>query len=225
MVTPLDAGIVDGAPFLVMERLLGQDLAQRVRREGPCSTSEVVSYLRDVATGLDAAHEHDIIHRDLKLANLFLTQPSNGQRCVKILDFGTAKHLVGDDGQRTTALMGTPIYMAPEQFGAASLTRAVDIYALGMSAFHLLVGEHFYERERSSSPNPLALSALLARGIPESASARSARYGRAVPSGFDAWFRSCTALDPRERYPSATEAVNALVDALGEPADELDTGS
>lgn len=225
VVTPLDAGIVDGAPFLVMERLWGEDLEQRVLRDGSCSASEVAHYLRDVATGLDAAHALDIVHRDLKLANMFLTQPSNGRPGVKILDFGTAKHLVHDDGRSTTALMGTPVYMAPEQFGSAALTPAVDIYAFGMSAFHLLVGEHFYERERVSSANPFALSALLARGVPETATARAARYGREVPSGFDAWFRQCTALDVQERYATATEAVDALVLALDVPTSKLDTGS
>jgi len=217
----LDAGIFDDMPYIVMERLHGEDLGELVAREGPRSPVETVLYLRHVAAGLSAAHQAGVVHRDLKPSNMFLA--TRGDRpWVKVLDFGTAKLLRPEGDGATTAAIGTPLYMAPEQFASTEVTTAVDIHALGMSAFRLLTGEHYFELERAESANPFALGAMLVHGTPESASARAARYGRALPTGFDGWFARCTAIDPDDRFPSAMAAVETLQRALAVTEEALD---
>lgn len=128
-----DAGVDEatGMPFLVMELLRGEELGALIKRGGPLPAADVVTYLYQAATALDKAHSASIIHRDIKPGNLFLTQRDDGSPCVKVLDFGIAK-MLAKGAENTTQMVGTPLYMAPEQLGstAASGPR-IDIYALG----------------------------------------------------------------------------------------------
>ncbi|HEX4334483.1 MAG TPA: serine/threonine-protein kinase, partial [Polyangiaceae bacterium] len=131
IVDVLDAGVdeVTKAPFLVMELLEGEDLGQRLLRLGPLTARETVTYLWNVALALDRTHQAGIVHRDLKASNLFLTRREDGSPFVKVLDFGVAKVLpLGNSGEQRTQTVGTPIYMAPEQFRAdGRITPATDI--------------------------------------------------------------------------------------------------
>lgn len=126
----------NGAPFIVMERLEGQDLSERLRENGPLSSSEMVSVLLDAVAGLSAAALRGLIHRDVKPANLFLV----GGR-TKITDFGLARPMDGSASVTQAGLIvGTPHYMAPELGRGAPATVASDIYALGATSFELLSG-------------------------------------------------------------------------------------
>ncbi|WP_437313769.1 protein kinase domain-containing protein [Sorangium sp. So ce385] len=216
IVEVFDAGIDEQTrmPFLVMELLRGEDLGQRVERLGRLPPLEVVTYLHQVALALDRTHRAAIVHRDLKPENIFLTQREDGQPHVKILDFGIAK-LVAENASagRATHGVGTPIYMAPEQFDGSPLSSATDMYALGMVAYTLLVGASYWVEEEKAG-NLLALLTAASRGRPEPASARAAAGGAALPPSFDAWFEKATALRPEARFQVATQAVRALAEAL-----------
>ncbi len=147
IVEVFDAGkLPDGRLFLVMEHLVGHDLAAEIARELMLSQYRSATVLRQVALALAAAHQAGVIHRDLKPGNVMIARRADGE-IVKILDFGIASSpRTGDrEGpQRLTlpgSVMGTPDYMAPEQSTSAEPTPRFDIYALGAMAFEMLTGQ------------------------------------------------------------------------------------
>ncbi len=213
-----DAGVdeITKMPFMVMELLRGEDLRERLKRLGRRPQAEVVMHLRQMASALDKTHASGIIHRDLKPQNLFLTHREDGTPRLKILDFGIAKVVRdGVTAAEATQGFGTPTYMAPEQFRFTRLTPAVDIYALGMLAYTLLVGRAYWSKEAKASPDVLALSLAVMQGPREPATARAAMVGVTLSPRFDPWFAKVTAFHPAYRFQTATEAVDMLVDALG----------
>ena len=218
IVDVFDAGIDDatGMPFLVMELLNGEDLAKVVERAGRLSAVHAVAYLRQVASALDKTHAAGIVHRDLKPENLFLTHREDGTPRVKVLDFGISKVLneAGPAANATRGL-GTPLYMAPEQSLAQTISPATDRYALGMIAYTLLVGLPYWQKEAEAFENPITFVVHTSRGATDSAVARAALAGLSLPPAFDAWFRSATSLDPGARFGSSAEMVRALAEALG----------
>src|SRR4029079_15694317 len=132
-------------PFLVLYLLSGEDLGKRLKRAGPLAASEAVTYLHQTALGLDKTHRAGIVHSDLKPANLFVVEREGEPPHIKALDFGIAKVIsAGVAAGGTTTTLGTPRYMAPEQFRNGVITSAVDIYALGMITYTLLVGKDYW---------------------------------------------------------------------------------
>lgn len=217
IVEVFDAGVdaESGTPFLVMDLLRGEELGTMSTRRGALPMAEVVLYLTQVAVALDKTHAAAIVHRDLKPENLFLTSRDDGTPCVKILDFGVAKIAVQGTLATRTAMVGTPLYMAPEQIrGDGSIGPSADIYALGHIAFGLLVGCPYWMPEATGSPSIFALLHRILAGLPEAPSVRAARRGIHLSPFFDAWFQRATAATPEERFGSATEAVMLLVEAL-----------
>ncbi len=218
IVEVFDAGVDDatGMPFLVMELLHGREIGALIETGGPLPPREVVTYLRQVAMALDKTHAAGIVHRDLKPQNLFLTQRDDGSPRIKILDFGIAK-VVNEAATKTAATcsVGTPLYMAPEQFTGEQLQPAADLYAIGMIAYTLLVGTPYWQEESTQIENVFAFATRAMRGPPEPASVRSARHGHALPTSFDPWFVRASHPDPAQRFAKATEAVTALATALG----------
>ncbi|MRG98160.1 protein kinase domain-containing protein [Polyangium spumosum] len=218
IVDVFDAGVDEstGMPFLVMELLRGEELGERLKRVGRLPADEALHYLHQTARALDKTHRASIVHRDLKPANVFLCERDEDKPRVKILDFGIAKVVAeGATTGAATQSLGTPLYMAPEQFNPSTrLTGAADIYALGMMAYTLLVGGAYWAEEARGG-NVYALVAVAIGGPVEPASARAARRGVALPPGFDAWFAKVTAREPGERFQTATAAVQALAEALG----------
>jgi serine/threonine-protein kinase len=211
-----DAGVDEATqmPFLVMELLRGEELSKRLKRLKRLPPGEVITYLQQTALALDRTHASSIVHRDLKPDNLFLTQREDGSPRIKILDFGIAK-LVREGTSGSTQSMGTPLYMAPEQYRAGSkLTAAADIYALGMMAYTLLVGEPYWKRDLRGAGDVIAFALVAIQGPQEPASQRAASRGATLPAAFDAWFSRATAVDPARRFARASEAVQALAEAL-----------
>jgi serine/threonine protein kinase len=134
--------LADGRLYLVMELLNGHSLRERMQ-QGRLGLDESLDILDQIARALEAAHDHRIIHRDLKPENVFLERVAKEPRpLVKILDFGLAKMADGDDARvrRTQSgqLLGTPLYMSPEQCRAKNVDHRTDIYALGCIAYELL---------------------------------------------------------------------------------------
>jgi len=144
----LDSGTTtDGTPYLVMELLEGEALSARIRRVGQVPMRDALEFSYQAASALAAAHAKGIVHRDLKPDNLFLVPvPSDPTReMIKVLDFGIAKLQTLPTGggmqTRTGTLMGTPVYMSPEQcLGTKTVDHRSDIYALGIIMFEMLAG-------------------------------------------------------------------------------------
>ena len=210
----------DRAPYLVMERLEGETLGQRIQREKRLPVSLVVTVARHALSALVATHARAILHRDLKPDNLFLMRVSDGPPRVKVLDFGLSKAIAPvDEATRLTrsgVVMGTPSYMAPEQaMGAPDLDARVDLYALGMILYEGLVG-----RLPFAARTPAALMQEIARVRPP-----TPRLVRPeVPAALDAAVMRAISRDRKARFADAAEMQRALASlpSLSEEAVEAD---
>ena len=138
----------DGYVYLVMELLEGPTLREILVKEAPIETARAISIMLQISAAVAAAHEAGIIHRDLKPSNILVTQSTDVPAVVKVLDFGVAKlaaHTLDDDEGTITlrqvgSLIGTPRYMAPEQYNGHDLTPAADVYSLGVILYEMLTG-------------------------------------------------------------------------------------
>ena len=201
----------DGRAYLIMEFLEGETLARRLHaRGGRLAEHEAVQIARGIASALTAAHGKGIVHRDLKPENVFLVpdpdMPS-GER-PKILDFGIAKlasHLT-EHRTQTGALIGTPLYMAPEQARAAqSVDHRADLYSLGCILYQMLVGQPPFVAAGAGE-----IIALHLFTPPEPPSTRVP-----VSPELDAIVMRLLDKEPRTRFQSAAEVSDALGDAFG----------
>jgi serine/threonine-protein kinase len=128
--------LASGTPYIVMEHLRGADLAHLLAARRTLSVGEAVDFVLEACEALAEAHACGIVHRDLKPQNLFVAQRPDGTTCLKILDFGISKAAVDDQPQLTATdtVMGTPLYMSPEQVRSLkSVDHRADIWALGAS--------------------------------------------------------------------------------------------
>lgn len=217
VVQVFDAGVepTSDTPFFVMELLEGEDLERRLSR-GPLPVGVTLRLLRQIASALDKLHARGVLHRDLKPENIFLTQNDIGELKVKVVDFGVARLFEDAGAVTSTKAVGTPLYMPPEQFKSSRrITPAVDIYALGLIAFAMLTGHHYFALERDSSTSFLSFLKGTCQGPKEPASQRAARFGTELPPILDAWLFRTSHADPEKRYGTAGEAVMALAEALG----------
>jgi serine/threonine protein kinase len=203
IVQVFDFGIDDGTPFIAMELLVGESLAERLRRVGTLSPVETGRVLSQVARGIQHAHTTGIVHRDLKPDNIFLTVEGDHE-VAKVLDFGiakaTTKELRGHASAETRAgtLLGSPYYVSPEQAeGERDIDHRSDLWALGIVAFECLTGKRPFEAD--------SLASLLVR-ICTHPSPRPSDLAK-VPAGFDAWFLRATSKDRSRRFQSARELV------------------
>jgi serine/threonine-protein kinase len=134
----------DGSPYLVMERLVGETLDQRIKRDGALPERDIVDVMLQVLSALGAAHDKGIIHRDLKPENVFLMRRPGSPAVAKLLDFGISKAMHDNRDADLTMpgiVMGTPYYMAPEQArGDRGLDHRVDIWAAGVILYEALSG-------------------------------------------------------------------------------------
>jgi eukaryotic-like serine/threonine-protein kinase len=141
----------DGAPFLVMEFLQGEDCAKVLYRSGRLSVARSVDIVTQACRGLSVAHAVGIVHRDLKPENLFITRAGDDSDWVKVLDFGIAKlrSLEAGAATRTGTTLGTAFYMSPEQArGAGDVDERTDVWALGVILYQLLSGRRPFEGEQ-----------------------------------------------------------------------------
>ncbi len=223
---------LDGAPFLVMELLNGDDLEALVRQRGRFSAAEVCDLLSQAARALDKSHGLGIVHRDLKPENLFLHRREDGSTIVKIVDFGISKIVGSDAGSdmtgagmtNTGAIMGTPLYMAPEQARGlvSQIGPATDVWAVGLIALRLLTGEIYWTAN--------TVAELMVQILAEPLYAPSERWPL-LPKELDAWFAQSCAREPSFRFRSVGEQIDALGAALGvhaptfTPTDRAETSS
>jgi predicted Ser/Thr protein kinase len=216
VVKVLDADVapeLGGAPFLVMELLDGSDLQKQSEQRGPLPAGEIFAHLTQVARALDRSHSMGIIHRDLKPENLFLHHREDGSVVVKVLDFGISKFMDGDLAgagmTHTGAVMGTPLYMAPEQAHGrvTQIGPCTDVWAIGLIALHLITGEIYWTAG--------TLAELMVQIISDPPPYNPRLRWTWLPPGFDDWFARSTARDPTKRFGSVGEQVAALGVALG----------
>ncbi len=216
----IDYGVDNRWPFIVMELLEGENLAQRLKRVKRLPPEEAVRIFAQVARAVARAHEAGIVHRDLKPENVFLVQNEDDE-IAKVLDFGVAKvsSTAMNQGEhdsartRTGSILGTPYFMSPEQAqGNKTVDTRSDLWSLGVMAFECLTGKRPFF---SDGLGDLVLS-ICVRDIPVPSDSAP------VPIGFDAWFSKAVARDPDHRFQSAREMSSSLRDALGI---EIDRGS
>ena len=136
----------DGAPYLVMEYLEGEDLASRLERSGPLPLRSLAPIVDGVAQAMDAAHAYGVLHRDIKPANLFLARQPDGSEVVKLLDFGASK-VKGRDANLTAfgQVIGSVNYVSPEQARGQELDPRTDVFSLGIVIYEALTGHNPFE--------------------------------------------------------------------------------
>ncbi len=212
----IDYGIDDGTPFMVMELLEGETLAERLRRIKRLSPVEASRIITHVARAISRAHEAGVVHRDLKPENVFLVVNEDDE-IAKVLDFGVAKvesATLGPAGTRTRtgSLLGTPFYMSPEQAqGNKEVDFRTDLWALGVIAFECLTGKRPFE---SDGLGDLVLS-ICVRPMPTPSEVGP------VPAGFDEWFARACSREPENRFRSAREMAEALRDVVSDETREM----
>ncbi|MGE6761251.1 protein kinase domain-containing protein [Corallococcus interemptor] len=132
----------DGRPYVVMELLQGQSLAEVLRSRGRLDVGTAVWMLDQILSPLGAAHRAGVVHRDLKPANVFMVERPDAAPMLKLVDFGIAKVLQSQEGltHADGSVLGTPDFMAPEQVRGGTVGPATDLYALGVMAFQMLTG-------------------------------------------------------------------------------------
>ncbi|MDI1433948.1 serine/threonine protein kinase [Polyangium sorediatum] len=218
-----DVDAATGAPFLVMELLRGDDLANVLGDRGKLSPPEIVLVLSQAARALDKTHAAGIVHRDLKPENIFITYRDDGTPRIKLLDFGIAKVLASGQHagmKQQTINLGTPPYMSPEQIlGEGTIDHRADLYALAHIAYALLVGEPYWLEDSRKLESLYTLLLHIVEGAKEPASVRARRYGVELPQAFDAWFTRATWPKPDGRFVKATDLVLSLAQVLGIPLD------
>jgi serine/threonine-protein kinase len=203
----LDVGTLeDGATrYLVMEHLSGQDLGALLDERGVLPFAEAVGYVLQVCEAVAEAHKAGIVHRDLKPANLFLAALADGSPCVKVLDFGVSKltEAGGAELTATTAVLGSPLYMSPEQMTASRDTDGrSDIWALGVVLYQLIAGITPFHGDQIQ-----VVCGRVFQGEPTPLS----RFRPDAPPGLEAVLLRCYAKDREQRWQNAAELAAALV--------------
>ncbi len=198
-----------GAPYLVMEYLEGQDLAQILANEGKPgleSLPRAVHFVVQILRGLQVAHHAGIVHRDMKPSNCFVVNRDGEPDFVKLLDFGISKveQPGGMSLTRTNSLLGTPLYMAPEQARSAKYADArTDLYATGVILYELLSGSTPYDTKTGEFAD-LLLSIFTAEARPLE------QLRPDLPVDFCKLVHKCFAREPAHRFQSASEMIEAL---------------
>src|SRR3989441_7934321 len=213
-----DFGVVRGTmPFLVMEFVRGKSLQDIMSEEGAMPPLRAFELIQPICAGIAAAHRQNIVHRDLKPLNVMIQDQVPTTEGVKILDFGLAKIKSGEllgsfIAAQTTGLMGSPFYMAPEQWSDEPPDARADVYSLGVMLFQMLCGEVPFK----GSSIPAIMKKHLTSDVPSLAS-----KGIEVPPQIESVLRHALEKEPDHRTASADEFARELREAMSSASAEL----
>ncbi|MBI5537841.1 MAG: serine/threonine protein kinase [Deltaproteobacteria bacterium] len=199
--------IADGRPYFAMQLLEGTTLRGLLARERKLAPARALRLMLQALAGLQAVHEHGIVHRDVKPTNLFVCRGE----MVKVLDFGVAKLLYGATMSPSTAeglVLGTMRYMAPEQLSGAPVSCATDVYASALVLFELIAGRHAFQGPKGSE------ASVVAR-LREVAPRLSSVADVPLPAAFDDVMARALDRNPAKRYQTAAAFAEALRDSWG----------
>jgi tRNA A-37 threonylcarbamoyl transferase component Bud32 len=205
IVTVFDYGtLADGAAFLVMEFVPGEDLRQMIKREKTLTPQTTAALMHGIAGGVDAAHQSGIYHRDLKPENILLPSSGTGP---KVVDFGVAKlsqSNTGEGGTQTSGgtIVGTPAYMAPEQLRGDAVDARADVFSLGAMVYEMVTGKL-----------PYGGGSFVEIGIKQSAGEMKVDTGQ-MPAALAGVIRRAVAYDRDKRPATAGELARAIAEAL-----------
>ena len=205
-----DVGTLEnGSPYMVMEYLEGTDLSDLVQKQGAMSVDDAVESMLQACEAIAEAHALHIVHRDLKPANLFMIRRTDGTPSVKVLDFGISK-ISGPPGTasdlgmtKTTAVMGSPLYMSPEQMASSrDVDQRTDIWALGVILYELISGRMPFNADTM----PQLCAMILQQSPPPLRSIRAE-----VPEGLAQVIARCMEKDRTQRYTTVADLAQALL--------------
>jgi serine/threonine-protein kinase len=210
----IDVGKLEsGAPYIVMEYLEGGDLSAMLEKSGPLRFDQAVDFVLQACEAIAQAHALGIVHRDLKPSNLFCIQRPDGQLSIKVLDFGISKTTstsASGSGSRdmgmtrTTAIIGSPIYMSPEQMKSSKgVDSRTDIWSLGVILYELVTGRVPFEADTVTE---LAIR-VATEPTPPMVSLRAD-----VPPGLERAILRCLEKTRERRYQNVAEVASALVE-------------
>lgn len=210
----------NGAPYMVMEHLTGDDLSRILDKRGALPVGEAALYAYQACEAVAEAHALGILHRDLKPSNMFLTRRPNDTLCVKVIDFGISKDLdpnkVGPALTKTGMMVGTPSYMAPEQMANnKSMDARSDIWSLGVILYELVTGEVPF---LADSMTELVSAVLTKSPVPTS------RVRPGIPPAFDAIVLRCLEKQPDRRFATVRDLMIALHPFVGANLPQAMTG-
>jgi serine/threonine protein kinase len=198
-----------GEPFIVMELLEGNDLEQVLHARGRVVPLDAVRWISEACEAIGEAHACGIVHRDLKLSNLFLTRATEGAPFVKVLDFGLAKTREAGAASLTDtgAVFGSPQYMSPEQMRSAkSVDARTDIFSLGVCLYELMTGVLPFD-----APSVMEVFARVLKDTPAPfASVLDEASLAVIPVPLEACVMRCLEKDRERRWQSATELARSL---------------
>ena len=205
-ITIFDVGECEGRPFIVMEYMPGGSLQDVLEREGAQPPSRVLEWLDQTAQALDRAHELNVVHRDVKPANLLLSEDDR----IQVADFGVASAAGLDSFTQTGTVIGTAGYFSPEQADGRQATPASDLYSLAIVGFELLAGSRPFKRD-----TPTAEAAAHMHDAAPLISAVNPQ----LPSEIDQVFVRALAKDPADRFSTAGEFVASLRSGFADAAE------
>jgi serine/threonine protein kinase len=205
IVSIFEHGLFDGVPFIVLERLVGEDLHARLRRVERVPLDACDRILDHASKALRAAHDAGIVHRDIKPQNLFLARGSEGdddEEVVKLLDFGVAKH-AGTHAMRTKTgmVVGSPHFMSPEQVrGSREIGPTSDLFSLAAVLFRCVTGKRPYDGDL-----PQVMLKITGQPPP-----KVTELAPDLPVALDGFFQKGLATDPKARFQTASEMSRAF---------------
>jgi serine/threonine protein kinase len=208
----------EGAPWIAMELLEGETLKKRVEREGPFGRIETLELARQLCHALATAHDAGIVHRDLKPENVFVTRSASagGGELFKLLDFGIATALEEFETSATvTSVIGSPLWMAPEQVRRERIKPATDVWSLGLLMFWVLTAKPYWKK--TFPADAVLYEKMVEPLVPASQRAVELGCDGAIPPGFDPWFARCVSRKIDERYVDAAAAFDAFERVMTDP--------